>query len=462
MEDGRLVVSDFGLATNPAQTATVTLMVGTPSYMAPEMSMGDPASFRSDVWAIGVVMHEILFASPPRVGSDAARAHLPFAGRPGCAGDGARAGAAVRRLRGGDAFGAAGRRRRGRAEIRAGGAGCDARPDRSACRASRRWGVVAGLAALALARRVARKRWPWRRHRRRSPFAAPAASATLQLAGTANRRQRLAARRDDSRDASIASRCCPAGAACASSSANRSARSTSTSRPARRSPRRYAPETYRLRMPGAVVRRARAAVRKHRRRRRPPDPLLPLARRRGRARADQGDESGVDSRHRGLRVRSRPDPRRRVLDSGHELERRTRRLQRPTPAGGKGGLGARKLAGVAIHRRSRREPVRDPLAAGSRDPRDVFARSDPRATYASTSAPTISRCRSMDRTGTRCSPRSTGVRPWRAITLRSPIGISAGDRRRARHHVPALAPLARRRLGVRRAGRAAAPPDCRR
>ena len=65
MEDGRLVVSDFGLATNPAQTASVTLMVGTPSYMAPEMSMGDPASFRSDVWAIGVVMHEILFGHRP-------------------------------------------------------------------------------------------------------------------------------------------------------------------------------------------------------------------------------------------------------------------------------------------------------------------------------------------------------------------------------------------------------------
>ena len=65
MEDGRLVVSDFGLATNPTQTATVTLMVGTPSYMAPEMSMGDPASFRSDVWAIGVVMHEILFGHRP-------------------------------------------------------------------------------------------------------------------------------------------------------------------------------------------------------------------------------------------------------------------------------------------------------------------------------------------------------------------------------------------------------------
>jgi hypothetical protein len=65
MDDGRLVVSDFGLATNPAQTAAVTLMVGTPSYMAPEMAMGDPASFRSDVWALGVVMHEILFGRRP-------------------------------------------------------------------------------------------------------------------------------------------------------------------------------------------------------------------------------------------------------------------------------------------------------------------------------------------------------------------------------------------------------------
>jgi serine/threonine-protein kinase len=65
MDDGRLVVSDFGLATNPAQAASFTLMVGTPSYMAPEMAMGDPASFRSDVWATGVVMHEILFGKRP-------------------------------------------------------------------------------------------------------------------------------------------------------------------------------------------------------------------------------------------------------------------------------------------------------------------------------------------------------------------------------------------------------------
>jgi serine/threonine protein kinase len=65
MEDGRIVLSDFGLATNPAQTAAVTVLVGTPSYMAPEIVMGDPASFRSDVWALGVTMHEILFGKRP-------------------------------------------------------------------------------------------------------------------------------------------------------------------------------------------------------------------------------------------------------------------------------------------------------------------------------------------------------------------------------------------------------------
>ncbi|MEA2696330.1 MAG: eukaryotic-like serine/threonine-protein kinase, partial [Myxococcales bacterium] len=65
MEDGRVVLSDFGLATNPNQVPTVTVLVGTPSYMAPEIVMGDPAGFRSDVWALGVTMHEIVFGKRP-------------------------------------------------------------------------------------------------------------------------------------------------------------------------------------------------------------------------------------------------------------------------------------------------------------------------------------------------------------------------------------------------------------
>lgn len=63
--DGRLLVSDFGLATDPGAGPATTIMIGTPRYMAPEVVMGDPATIRSDVWALGVVMHEILSGERP-------------------------------------------------------------------------------------------------------------------------------------------------------------------------------------------------------------------------------------------------------------------------------------------------------------------------------------------------------------------------------------------------------------
>jgi serine/threonine protein kinase len=65
MEDGRLVLSDFGLASVRSDSTSVTIMVGTPSYMAPEVVMGEPATARSDVWSLGVVLHEIFFGRRP-------------------------------------------------------------------------------------------------------------------------------------------------------------------------------------------------------------------------------------------------------------------------------------------------------------------------------------------------------------------------------------------------------------
>src|SRR5262245_53953220 len=46
MEDGRLVLSDFGLATDLPTANAVTIMVGTPHYMAPEIRAGEPATTR--------------------------------------------------------------------------------------------------------------------------------------------------------------------------------------------------------------------------------------------------------------------------------------------------------------------------------------------------------------------------------------------------------------------------------
>jgi hypothetical protein len=64
MTDGRLVLSDFGLATNSFENSS-SVQGGTIAYMAPELSRGGRASFRSDVWALGVVIHEAVFGQRP-------------------------------------------------------------------------------------------------------------------------------------------------------------------------------------------------------------------------------------------------------------------------------------------------------------------------------------------------------------------------------------------------------------
>jgi serine/threonine protein kinase len=68
MDDGRLVVTDFGLAVAPGQTTFMSGYsgaVGTPSYMAPEVALGGDATMASDVFAVGVILHEIFFGRRP-------------------------------------------------------------------------------------------------------------------------------------------------------------------------------------------------------------------------------------------------------------------------------------------------------------------------------------------------------------------------------------------------------------
>lgn len=60
---GRLAIADFGLAVD--QSARTTAVGGTRNYIAPEILAGGKASFRSDVWQLGVIMHEVLFGCRP-------------------------------------------------------------------------------------------------------------------------------------------------------------------------------------------------------------------------------------------------------------------------------------------------------------------------------------------------------------------------------------------------------------
>ncbi len=61
---GHVRIVDFGLAT-ALDDGQSQERVGTPMYMAPEVLAGQPASVRSDIFSLGVVLHELFFGRLP-------------------------------------------------------------------------------------------------------------------------------------------------------------------------------------------------------------------------------------------------------------------------------------------------------------------------------------------------------------------------------------------------------------
>jgi eukaryotic-like serine/threonine-protein kinase len=74
LSDGHALVADFGisraLGTEPAGDALTEtgVSVGTPAYMSPEQATGQPVDARTDVYALGAVLYEMLAGEPPFTG----------------------------------------------------------------------------------------------------------------------------------------------------------------------------------------------------------------------------------------------------------------------------------------------------------------------------------------------------------------------------------------------------------
>ena len=72
-KDGDTKVMDFGIARSveaPGVTAT-GMMIGTPDYMSPEQAEGEEADQRSDIYALGVILYEMVTGSVPFKGDTA-------------------------------------------------------------------------------------------------------------------------------------------------------------------------------------------------------------------------------------------------------------------------------------------------------------------------------------------------------------------------------------------------------
>lgn len=71
-EDGNVALTDFGIATarfHGRLTASGRAM-GTPHYMSPEQAMGKLVDGRSDLYAVGLLLYEMLTGKPPFDGED--------------------------------------------------------------------------------------------------------------------------------------------------------------------------------------------------------------------------------------------------------------------------------------------------------------------------------------------------------------------------------------------------------
>src|SRR6202022_1112240 len=64
-DDGRIKLTDFGMARLASKDSKDTPLLGSPAYWCPEQIMGKPQDARSDIFSLGVVLYEMLTGRRP-------------------------------------------------------------------------------------------------------------------------------------------------------------------------------------------------------------------------------------------------------------------------------------------------------------------------------------------------------------------------------------------------------------
>ncbi|MDQ0617904.1 Stk1 family PASTA domain-containing Ser/Thr kinase [Arthrobacter globiformis] len=64
-DDGRIKIGDFGLARAVTTTTSTGALIGTIAYLSPELVLGKPADARSDIYATGIMLFEMLTGRQP-------------------------------------------------------------------------------------------------------------------------------------------------------------------------------------------------------------------------------------------------------------------------------------------------------------------------------------------------------------------------------------------------------------
>ena len=69
---GRAVITDFGLAmlSDRSRITRTGTTLGTISYMSPEQALGKRVDLRTDIWSLGVVLHEMVAGEYPFRGNN--------------------------------------------------------------------------------------------------------------------------------------------------------------------------------------------------------------------------------------------------------------------------------------------------------------------------------------------------------------------------------------------------------